>query len=186
MNKTVSDSLGFDDIARGIINALSPELLSPEWKARVQPGEPVVAGHCAIAAEAFYHLTGGRAAGMLPVVCSYFETRDAAMYFNMAAAPDHALRATHWWVRGPGSQGCGTGPVYDVTVGQYKGISFPYEKGRGCGFQNPYGQPSRRARIVMNRVESALGAERLARFRMEKIAAYERMAPKPTRVRITL
>ena len=134
MNKTAPESPEFDDISKAIISALSPELLSREWKARVRPGESAVAGHCAIAAEAFYHLTGGRASGMLPVVCSYFETQDATMYFNKAAAPGHVLRATHWWVQGPGPRGRGTGFVYDVTVDQYKGVPFPYEKGRGCGF----------------------------------------------------
>jgi hypothetical protein len=165
-----------DIIIGSIKSALTPDLLSREWVVRVKPGEHAVAGHCAVAAEAFYHLSGGAGAGMMPVVCVYSEAPDLSLHFNMATAPENCMRATHWWVRGPGNKGRGTGLIYDPTVEQYNGKPFPYEKGHGCGFMNPKkGQPSRRAAIVIERVQNNLGCAVTDSFRDNQIRIYSDM-----------
>jgi len=110
-------------IGRRIRAVLSPDLLSKQWAGRLTGIHPVE-GHCYIAAEAFYHLAGGKKAGMSPRVISKEDW-------------------THWYVVDK------VGNIYDPTRDQFKGRP-PYEEGRGSGFLTK--KPSRRARIIMERI----------------------------------
>lgn len=104
---------------------LTPDLLSKTY--RYRETQHPVAGHCYIAAEALYHHLGGKAAGLTPQV---------------ARDPDGG---THWWLLDK------SGKVIDPTKEQYTecGKQPPYEAGRGAGFLTR--QPSRRARLILQR-----------------------------------
>lgn len=160
-----------DIIIETIRDCLSPDLLSNKWNAIVeQSGEAnKVAGHCAIASEALYDLLGGGSAGYTPFVCSYYKDDNGEKIFGKA--PKGVEQMTHWWVRGPKDDLRGQGKILDATVRQYK-KPFPYDRGRATGFMSPT-PPSKRARILIKRVEKKLGAENIARFREEQIAKFQ-------------
>jgi len=178
---------GFAEIKRAIIAALTPDLLTPQYRAGLKNDDPVETGHCAVASEAFYHLAGGKAAGFMPVVCGYTVTPDGKMHFGAdrakaeREAPDNFVRETqydfvretHWWIRGPKDGKRGTGAVFDVTVAQYD-FPFPYENGHNTGFMQPQQKPSKRAQIVIDRVVEKLGAQKLSAYRRANIAAYQK------------
>lgn len=186
---------GFAEIKRAIIAALTPDLLTPQYRAGLKSGDPVETGHCAVASEAFYHLAGGKAAGFIPVVCGYTLTPDGKMHFgadrakaeregrpnSTREAPDKfvretqygPVRETHWWIRGPKGGKRGAGAVFDVTAAQYD-FPFPYENGHNTGFMQPQQKPSKRAQIVIDRVAQQLGAQKLAAYRRANIAAYRK------------
>lgn len=105
-------------------NALTPELLSKEWKNQSSPLE----GHCYVAAEALYYLLKDKS--WKPMVASYRENN---------------RKATHWWLEHRLS-----GEIADPTKEQYLPGNPPYEIGRGSGFLTK--QPSKRARTVIERV----------------------------------
>lgn len=108
-----------------IQNSLTPELLSNEWKNQSSPLE----GHCYVAAEALYHLLKDKS--WKPMVASYKEGNK---------------KATHWWL-----EHRTTKEIADPTREQYLPGNPPYEIGRGSGFLTK--KPSKRARIVMERVK---------------------------------
>ncbi|HRI76974.1 MAG TPA: hypothetical protein PLX33_08300 [Alphaproteobacteria bacterium] len=175
---------GFADIKRAIIAALTPELLSAQYRAGLQPGDPVETGHCAVASEAFYHIAGGKAAGFMPVVCGYTVTADGKMHFGAARVKAERetkvdfVRETHWWIRGPKDGKRGAGAVFDVTAAQYD-APFPYENGHNTGFMQPQQKPSKRAQVVIDRVAKSLGAETLAAYRRMNIAAFQKKLKTP-------
>jgi hypothetical protein len=105
--------------------ALTPDLLKPPYCH--QPDNPT-AGHCYAAAEALYHLLGGKAAGLTPQV-----GRDET-------------GGTHWWLR------TDEGRIIDPTAEQYtsRGLTPPYAHGKGAGFLTR--KPSRRAQALIARV----------------------------------
>jgi hypothetical protein len=86
------------------------------------------AGHCYVASEALYHLAGGKQVGLVP------------------ASIRHEGSA-HWFLRE-----C-IGGVLDVTAMQFDS-PVPYVQGVGRGFLTK--GPSRRARIVMDRVRRSI------------------------------
>jgi len=105
---------------------LTPELLregtyTPTDRSRLE-------GHCYHAAEAVYHLAGGKAAGLTPVV-------------------GKLGGGTHWWLEQA------DGSVVDPTAAQLPD-GYAYQ-GRRCGFLTR--QPSKRARTVIERVQAAAG-----------------------------
>lgn len=163
--------LTIHQIIETIRQSLSPDLLSNKWQIIVdETGENnPVAGHCAIATEALYDILGGCMAGYTPVVCAYYYDEDEKRHFGRAQ--NGAEQMTHWWLRGP--KGCqrGQGDVLDATVRQYK-KPFPYECGRASGFMSPT-PPSKRARILIARVEKILGVKNIARFREDQIKKFE-------------
>lgn len=127
---------------------LTRDLLSPKWAMAIPPHSHPVSGHCAIAAEALYHILGGKDAGYMPMVCKY--------HFNTGCivrgpGPDPKLDETHWWLRGPQNGLRGAGSVIDPTAQQYN-APFPYDWGRGCAFMAPNGKPSKRAQILIDRM----------------------------------
>lgn len=128
----VADSRPAHDTLRlihAIQDALSPDLLHRNWRNR--GGHPT-RGHCYAAAEALYHLLGGKAAGLTPMRAT-------------AGNGD-----THWWLRDS------RGGILDPTAEQFisEGISPPYGDGRGAGFLTRH--PSRRAKELMQRLDRRL------------------------------
>ena len=114
--------------------ALTPDLLKPVQR-RLLTGIHPTEGHCAVAAEAAYHILGGRARGWVPMVL-----------------PKHVLgNNTHWWI-----ENRITGERFDPTAEQWGSAPIPYHLGKGCGFMAPNGRPGRRARIVIERVSGIL------------------------------
>jgi hypothetical protein len=107
--------------------ALTVELLRQPYRARVEGGAHPATGHCYVACEALYSLLGGKAAGWTPM-CQQHEG------------------GPHWWLRGP------SGEVVDPTAAQFS-TPVPYQLGKGKGFLTA--QPSRRARIVIERLQIA-------------------------------
>lgn len=117
--------------------SLSPELLTPAERRR-RRSHPV-AGHCAVASEATYHLLGGARSGYVPFVASWIE---------------RGQRRTHWWLVRRRD-----GHVVDPTAEQFSARkrALIYSRGRACGFSTPKRgrrsqPPSKRAQVVMRRV----------------------------------
>lgn len=110
-----------------IVSVLSPDLLKPKYRFMDDPANPT-AGHCYHAAEALWHLLGGKASGWRPQV---YREDDGV---------------THWWLRHAG------GKIADPTAAQYQGEPLPYARGLGkaCGFMTRL--PSRPAKIIIERV----------------------------------
>lgn len=126
-----------DRLRRAIQSALTPDLLSREQRAMIGPGDHPTKGHCAVACEAAWHLLGGPSSPWKPVVL-----------------PRRVLgHTTHWWLVHRE-----TGEVFDPTSEQFPG-GIAYGLGRGCGFQGRPGVPSRRARVVIDRVRQGPAAE---------------------------
>lgn len=169
--------LTFKQIKRAIIDSLTPELLTAQYRAGLSTDDPVETGHCAVASEAFYYLAGGKAAGFMPVVCGYSTHGGEALIFDPAARTQAetkgAARETHWWIKGPKNGIRGGGDIFDVTAAQYP-FAFPYENGRHTGFMQPQQKPSKRAQVVMDRVAQKLGAADLAAYRHKQIADFQK------------
>lgn len=70
-------------------------------------------GWCYVASEAIYYLSGGKSAGIKPM---------------QASIEVDGQQVSHWWIQDE------DGSVVDATAAQFD-FPFPYEKGRGCGFQ---------------------------------------------------
>jgi hypothetical protein len=112
---------------------LSPDLLTPKYrkmaaKQGVVFGKPQVFGHCYVAAEAAFHLLGGKSSGFTP-----HTARDSG-------------GDTHWWLHNKE-----TWEILDPTAGQYskRELQVLYRKGRACGFLTV--KPSKRAQTLMAR-----------------------------------
>ena len=104
--------------------ALTAELLREPYRSRVAAGAHPLTGHCYVASEVYFHLCGGKAAGLTPM-CMQHEG------------------GPHWWIR------TADGVDVDPTAAQFSS-PVPYELGKGKGFLTR--EPSRRARIVMGRL----------------------------------
>lgn len=109
-----------DALGRRIRAALTPDLLKPEYRANPRP----YAGHCYVASEAYFHLAGGKQAGLKAKGCVH-------------------EGAQHWWLEDQ------AGRVIDLTAEQFA-TPVPYDQGRGRGFLTR--EPSRRAQTVIARV----------------------------------
>jgi len=106
---------------RAVQEALSDDLMSPEWLEKRKPGDHFTFGHCYLAAETLFHIWG-RQRGYVLVVLS---------------GPGW----THWFLaRDDGS-------IADPTAGQWKDERIPYEKGRRTGFLTKH--PSKRYKMLM-------------------------------------
>lgn len=115
-----------------IQRALTPDLLTAEQRSKLTGIHPTE-GHCAIAAEAAFHLLGGKKNGWVAMVLPRKVLKDN----------------THWWV-----ENLNTGERVDPTAEQFGGDPIPYQLGRRVGFMCPKG-PSRRARVVIQRVRAS-------------------------------
>lgn len=107
-------------------SALTADLLTKRWREQVAGDSRIGAGHCYVAAEACYHLLGGKTAGWIPQVATLSD-------------------GTHWWLKHE------DGTICDPTADQFD-YSFDYSLGRGNGFLTK--GPSRRAQIVIQRVQN--------------------------------
>src|SRR5689334_21414353 len=63
----ISCSSEEERLVASIREALSPDLLKPNWQGSAHP----MAGHCYVASEALYHLLGGKEAGLKPQVIQH-------------------------------------------------------------------------------------------------------------------
>lgn len=88
-------------LVRAVENALTDELRRMPWKG----SENAKAGHCYVACEALFHLTGGK-------LRPFFVKHEGA---------------PHWFLKGP------NGEIVDPTAEQFK-TPVPYEQGKGKGF----------------------------------------------------
>lgn len=167
--------LTMTEVKNAIRKCLSPDLLTPEWRAQVDLSNKV-AGHCTVASEAFFYFVGGRDAGYSPAVCTYY--KNAAGKKTCKGLTDAAIkhgkwdRQTHWWVQGPKGTDKGAGRVHDLTSAQFDYV-FPYDKGRRWPFQQPRGGPTLRAEELIGRVEALVGKDRLDAFRAGQIEKFQ-------------
>ncbi len=108
-----------------IKNSLSPDLLKTEY--RVANENNPMFGHCYVATETLYHLM------------------DSDDVKPCCGRDDDGI--VHWWLEYRKS-----GKRIDVTAEQYLSVGKvpPYENGRGSGFLTK--EPSKRARLVMDKV----------------------------------
>lgn len=80
---------------------------------------------CYAASEAYYHLAGGKEAGLTPV------------YMPEPVPSDEK----HWAIRMP------DGSMLDLTAEQYGGLIPDYSQAKGCGFLTK--QPSKRTCVLL-------------------------------------
>ena len=113
---------------------LTPDLLTPKWRAAAEAAGKASAGHCYAASEALFHLLGGSASGWVPQVVGH-------QSWPEGLGPG----GTHWYLKNRR-----TGEVLDPTAEQFLPLSVPYGAGRGCGFLTA--GPSRRARVIIGRL----------------------------------
>ena len=104
--------------------SLTDELRKSKYRGLPNP----LAGHCYVAAEALYHLLGGKARGWKP------------MFIHHEGEP-------HWFLRHE------AGAIVDPTGAQFL-MPVPYHRAKGKGFLTK--RPSQRARIVMQRARKLL------------------------------
>jgi len=174
--RATTSELTMTQVKNAIRKCLSPDLLSAEWRAQVDPAANKVAGHCTVASEAFFYFVGGRKAGYSPAVCTYYKSPRGKLTYK--GLSDAAIkrgkwqRQTHWWVQGPKGTQKGAGRVHDLTSAQFD-FDFPYENGRRWPFQQPRGGPTLRAEELINRVEKLLGKDALDTFRNAQITRWE-------------
>lgn len=108
--------------------ALTGDLLRPEFA-----DLPFPAGHCYVASEALWWLLGGPESGLQPVRVRNPETQ-----------------VVHWWLEDE------IGVVYDPTVDQFTPSEAIYLHARGVPGGFLTNKPSKRARIVIDRVREAV------------------------------
>jgi hypothetical protein len=91
-------------------------------------------GYCAVGAEAYFFLGGGREAGLQPMQLTRFE-------------------GSHWWILKQGTV------VVDLTLRPRDlQTAYPYHRGTPRGFmQTGYQRPSKRAAEVMSKVKRRRG-----------------------------
>lgn len=94
----------FDSIGNAIRANLTDDLLKPEYRNAERP----FTGHCYVASEAYYHLNGGKAAGLKPVGMAHEGSQ-------------------HWWIEDK------DGNITDLTAEQFK-TPVPYSEGKGRAF----------------------------------------------------
>ncbi len=114
-------------IEKRIAACLSDDLRKAPYKGDKNP----LRGHCYVASEAYYHLSGGKRAGLKP------------MFVTHEGAP-------HWFIVDS------KGRVTDITAKQFA-TKVPYHLAKGKGFLT--GKPSARAAEVIRRVKAAGGVK---------------------------
>jgi hypothetical protein len=118
-----------EELVTKIQAALTPDLLKPEYREK-NVNNPMF-GHCYVATETFYHLTKDVYPGRYTV----FRGKD-----------DEGI--THWWLHDNHNA-----KIVDLTADQYYSVEKvpPYTNGKRGTFLTK--EPSKRARIVMERVK---------------------------------
>src|ERR1039457_2892669 len=115
-------------------------VLPPLWLKMNLESKVDSTGFCFAAANAVYHLLGGKASGLTPMVAKYFDPE------LLIADPQSKGMATHWWIRDS------AGNIIDPTSDQYTalGLKPPYELGKGAGFNTPLTVPTKAGRKIMD------------------------------------
>ncbi|MDW9481172.1 hypothetical protein GOB57_21230 [Sinorhizobium meliloti] len=127
------------ELCARIGDVLTPELLTGRWRNALADTGNRYAGHCYAAAEAIFHMVGGRAKGWLPCVMSHAT-------WGEGLDPGE----THWFIRHKR-----TGEILDPTAPQFD-LPVPYHRSKGCGFLTR--EPSHRARVIIERLEGTSAA----------------------------
>lgn len=107
-------------IRKRIVASLTDDMRRAPYKGHRNP----LRGHCYVASEAYYHIAGGKNAGLKP------------MFVSHEGAP-------HWFLL------AANGSVIDLTAGQFR-TPVPYWKAKGKGFLTS--KPSARAVELIRRV----------------------------------
>lgn len=128
MRRNRSTNLSINELLSELHKALTPDLLVGRWKKQSHPLE----GHCYVATESLFYLLGCK--DWKPMCASYI---------------DEGGKATHWWL-----EHRITKEIADPTKEQYLPDQPPYHLGKGSGFLTK--TPSRRAQIVIDRINKAL------------------------------
>lgn len=115
-----------DDAIKTIRKNLSNDLLKPDFK---YDGRHPMFGHCFVATEALWHLTGKK-------------------YSVYCGKDDENI--THWWLQDA------LGNKFDATADQYTdlGKQPPYHRGKKSAFMLTYneGRPSNRCQVLLERI----------------------------------
>ncbi len=114
-----------DKLKREIQSVLTDDLTQPRF--RIGHGGKFD-GHSYIAAEAYWHISGGRESGLQPMQLN----RDGA---------------SHWWLVNA------KGRVIDLTLGRGDKANYPYQDGAARSFRFTQNGMSKRAAEVVTRVK---------------------------------
>ena len=167
--------LFLEEIKDAVVESLSPDLLEKKYRARLSPSDPAVKGHCYVATEALYYLIGGKDAGFAPQVCAYYvdDRADYTDYYIGKSPPNpNCMKESHWWIKGSKNGFRGAGEIHDLTSAQFN-FPFPYRYGKNNGFINPKkNTPSKRAQIVIDRVEVKFGRMEIEQYRQFNIGSF--------------
>lgn len=126
-----------ETVAAAIRRHLTPDLLHKDWRPGgkfYKPGKHPHFGYCNVASQALYWILGAKEAGYKPVRVQH-------------------EGATHWWVR------ASDGQIWDLTAEQFE-TPVPYEDGRAAFFPGRGYQPSKAAKILIERVKKDLEEQR--------------------------
>lgn len=115
-------SRDYNHLIHELQQCLTDDLRQKKYRGLSNPIE----GHCYVAAEALFHVLGGKDAGLRPFVISLNDGE------------------THWFLRDEKNT------IFDPTSAQFPD-GVPYENGRCCGFLTK--QPSKRAAEVIKRLK---------------------------------
>ncbi|WP_315922169.1 hypothetical protein [Mesorhizobium sp. SP-1A] len=130
------EAIATADLVRYVQQSLTHDLLTPKWRKIVGDSAALFKGHCYAASEAIYHILGGSENGWVPQIV------------NHARWPEGLGQGqTHWYLKNKN-----TGEIIDATAEQFSPLLVNYENATGCGFLTS--APSKRARIIMDRVKS--------------------------------
>jgi hypothetical protein len=153
------------DLIDAVQANLTPDLLSPQERARLAPGDHFTTGHCAVAAEALLHLVRRYRTDLTakPICATYRETPTGPQpWLKGHHRPED--RRTHWYVLSSPKRARYTWVILDPTREQYTahGLQPPYYLGKGRGFQGRRSahtglqMPTKRARILIDRAVAYL------------------------------
>jgi hypothetical protein len=115
-----------DKLKREIQAVLTDELRSDDHRS----GQGTYDGFAYVAAEAYFHLAGGYAAGLHPMQLRH-------------------RGKSHWWLVDS------EGRVVDLTLGPRETSKLPYERGKRRPFRYTPAGISRRAQAIVERVRAA-------------------------------
>ena len=122
-------------LKKQIQSALSPDLLTPQWRKIAEDKNNPMCGHCYAATEAAFWSLGGPKSDWTPQVVG-----------NKQWSGSLQPGETHWFLKNSE-----TGEILDVTAGQFD-TPVPYETGVSNGMMcHPKGG-SRRARVILSRL----------------------------------
>lgn len=117
-------------LINAIARNLTPDLLKDDWKELNRSNR--MAGHCYVASEAYYHLSGEEVTPCCVEVRFYYKKYKVWGPVN------------HWYLKNKK-----TGEIIDITASQFP-ASPAYDHGRGSGFLTR--KPSLRAQTLIARV----------------------------------